>query len=212
MLRFDFPAPIGVRGRQLPVGLFTKVVSKPTQWTPAGASQVDLWALSPDRVTLHLFELKVEGNMPLGILPEALYYTRLLHYVRTCGVDGRIVRGEGELDRILRDERSPIRQISMWLSAPRIHPLLGPRFTEGKGTKIRATPLERLNDAMSIDGVQFSVAPSCGMRTRVGCAGSVTSSGPELSLRVEMTAHAFRWTALQPITSRVREAPERSLS
>src|SRR5689334_1258545 len=79
--------------RQLPVGLFDGTVTKGSAWTPGGKSQGDLWARSSDGKVLHVFELKAAKSIPLGIVPEALYYARILHHVRTGLDDGRTIIG-----------------------------------------------------------------------------------------------------------------------
>jgi hypothetical protein len=106
--------------RQLPLGLFDGAVSRATRWSPGGASQVDLWTRSRDGRTIHLFELKKDDNRKVGIIPEALWYARLLHRVRTRDLDGRDVAGGGPaMDEVRRAER-----IRMWLLVPDIHPLV----------------------------------------------------------------------------------------
>ena len=143
--------PITRFRRQLPVGLFDGEVSKATAWTPGGASQIDLWAQSPDGKILHVFELKAlarngKPNAKVGIIPEALYYSRLLHHVRVGLGDGRRVAGGGEgVDAARKAEK-----IVMWLVAPAYHPLA---FLGGE------TPLEWLNAGMAGDGVEFRVLP-----------------------------------------------------
>lgn len=131
--------------RQLPLGLFDGVVSRDTRWSPGGASQVDLWTRSLDGRTIHLFELKRNDNRKVGIISEALWYARLLHRVRTRGLDGRDVIGGGPaIDEIRRAAR-----IRMWLLAPDLHPLV---HHEGE------SPLTWLRDAMN-DGVTIGVLP-----------------------------------------------------
>lgn len=41
------------------------------------------------RVPVHLFELKIDDNVKLGILPEALWYARLVHRSRIGDFGGR---------------------------------------------------------------------------------------------------------------------------
>lgn len=59
-----------VMARQLPVGLFTGEVSEETRFTTDGA--LDIWAAKEDEI--FLFELKKEGNKPLGIISELMFY------------------------------------------------------------------------------------------------------------------------------------------
>lgn len=136
-----FPEPIAFLGRQLPVGLFDGVVSKRTAWTPGGASQVDLWGPSPDGSVVHLLELKRSGNTQVGILPEALYYARLLHHFRR----GRMQGGAPELAGLRTAER-----LVMWLVAPAYHPLV---HLDGR------SPIAWFNAAMEADGVELRVLP-----------------------------------------------------
>ncbi len=130
--------------RQLPLGLFDGTVSSATRWSPGGASQVDLWARSRDGRTVHLFELKKAGKPKVGILPQALWYARLLHRVRTRDLGGRDVQGGGpEMDMVRRADR-----IVMWLLVQDIHPLL---------LLGDASPLAWLRDAMVGSGVSIGV-------------------------------------------------------
>lgn len=151
-------APIdGIEGfrRQLPVGLFTDdVVSEATRWSPAGKSQVDLWALARDGRTVHLFELKGGTNNKLGILPEAFWYARLLHAVRTGTFGDAVIKGGGAaMDGVRRAER-----VAMWLLVQKAHPLV----RVGKDS-----PLAWLRDAMKPDDVTIGVLPYAWDDTRV---------------------------------------------
>jgi hypothetical protein len=140
-LRKSFPCPISQFRRQLPVGLFKDNVSTATSLTPAKASQVDMWGMSIDGKTAHLVELKASGNTSVGILPEALYYARLLHKVRV----GEFLGGGKELDALRSADR-----IIMWLIAPHYHPLI---YSFG------TTPLIWFNDAMLADAVELRILP-----------------------------------------------------
>ncbi len=132
--------------RQLPVGLFDGVISDDTRWTPGGASQADLWGVSSDGATLHLFELKTRDNTPLGIVPESFYYGRLLHWIRVGLPDGRQIQGEGAgYEAARRAER-----IIVWLIAPRVHPLV---YSRGD------SPLRWLNQALEGSGLEFKILP-----------------------------------------------------
>jgi hypothetical protein len=106
--------------RQLPLGLFDGPVARSNHWTPGGAAQADLWAVSPDRETFHLVELKVEGNASVGVLPELLGYLWLLHRARHGLPDGTQLDGGGRgIDAAREAER-----LLGWIVAPRLHPLL----------------------------------------------------------------------------------------
>lgn len=140
--------PIEPIERQLPVGLFAGRVAKATSWLPHGSSQVDAWAVSADGQTLHLFELKVASNVTLGILPEALSYAWLLHWATEAPPAGPRICGTGAaFERIAKAKR-----VIVWLTAPRLHPLLGP----GPGG---ASPLDRLNHGLAASGVGIAVLP-----------------------------------------------------
>ncbi len=136
--------------RQLPVGLFEQPVSRRTGVAPGNKSQVDLWSLSRDETVLHLFELKIKGNQKVGIIPEALYYARLIGYARVglpCPwgphvlPDGRKGKAPADFSRVQR--------IVMWLTAPDFHPLVW--SAEG-------TPLEWFNRALQSSAIEFRVA------------------------------------------------------
>ena len=142
-----FPVPVVNVRRQLPVGLFNGAVNSASRWTPAGKSQVDLWGWSPDGTTLHLVELKAGDNRPLGVLPEAFYYARLLHYARAGLPDGRTITTTREdLGAALCAAEQP----AMWLIAPAVHPLL---LHGGR------SPLEWLNDGTRKDHVALGIVP-----------------------------------------------------
>ncbi len=147
-LRSDFNArvaPLAAFSRQLPVGLFDGVDGvKPraaAAWTPGRQSQVDLWGISADGTVLHGFELKTAGNRKVGILPEALYYARLLHHVRL----GKINGSGPAIDAVRR-----ARRIVMWLIAPAFHPLV---------LHERRSPLAWLNEGMARDHVELRILP-----------------------------------------------------
>lgn len=64
-------------GRQLPVGLFDRVVSKKTAIFPGGSSAIDLWGVDAKK-RAWIFELKAKGNTTLGIISELLLYANLI--------------------------------------------------------------------------------------------------------------------------------------
>lgn len=132
--------------RQLPVGIFDGAIGKATRWSPGGKSQIDLWALAIDTRTVHLFELKIADNVKLGILPEALWYARLLHRVRTADFGGRAVRGGGQaIDAVRNADR-----IAMWLLTPKLHPLLEHQ---------RRSPLEWFRAGLAGSGLDLGILP-----------------------------------------------------
>jgi hypothetical protein len=132
--------------RQLPVGIFDGAVSKASRWSPGGKSQIDLWTVSTDKRTVHVFELKIADNVKLGILPEALWYSRLLHRIRIGDFGGRAVLGGGEaIDSIRHASR-----IKAWLLVSKLHPLL-----EHEGR----SPLEWFNEALTGSGLELGILP-----------------------------------------------------
>ena len=136
-----FPEPLAALHRQRPVGLVAGRVAAASAWTPGRASQVDLWGCSPDGRVAHLVELKTVKNTHVGILPEALYYARLLHHLRT----GRVAGGGDALASIRGAER-----LVMWWVAPAYHPLV---YLAGR------SPLASLNAGMVADGVELRILP-----------------------------------------------------
>lgn len=138
--------PIETPQDQLPVGLFQGKVSAPTAWTPGGGCAADMWTVTHDGRDLHLFEVKLRGNEPLGVLPEAFYYTRLLAYVRD---DAEIrFRPSG----VGMNAARACARVFMWLSAPKLHPLV---FHPEHGSP----PLRRLGEALAPRQVQLGVLP-----------------------------------------------------
>lgn len=133
-------------GRQLPLGLFDHEVATINEWTPGKGSQIDLWSKDIKGETLHLFELKADNNAHVGIIPQALYYARLMHYVRTGLPNGGAIRGGGDGIEAARKAR----QIVMWLIAPNYHPLV---YSGG------VTPLALLNEALKSQGLEFRIMP-----------------------------------------------------
>lgn len=61
---------------QLPVGLFDGKASDYSPFTPAGNSQIDIWALKGEDFSV--FELKTPINKPLGIISELMFYTNVI--------------------------------------------------------------------------------------------------------------------------------------
>jgi hypothetical protein len=86
------------------------------------------------------------------MLPEAFYYVRLLHYLRTgIGDTEFVTQPSSALDAIRKAER-----LEMWLVAPAYHPLLrSERLPPGN----RRTPIEWLNHGMKDDGVVMRLLP-----------------------------------------------------
>lgn len=121
--------------RQFPLGLFDGEVKSSKAWFPGRGAQIDLWTSSTNGNIFHAFELKKASATPLGILPEAFCYLRLLHYIRQWLSGEHEFIGDWEGLRVLRISE----QMLMWLLVTRLHPLL---FHKGRG------PLEWFNQGM----------------------------------------------------------------
>jgi hypothetical protein len=132
--------------RQFPLGIFDGRISSETRWSPGGKSQIDLWAPSKDGNTVHLFELKKDGNLMVGMLPQALWYARLLHRIRVGDFGGKSVAEGGANMEIVRKAK----RLRMWLLAPKVHPLL---LHEGR------SPLEWLQSGLAGSGLDFGILP-----------------------------------------------------
>lgn len=68
-----------VANHQLPVGLFYKTVSSKTEYarTSRGLSQIDLWSLDNDVLTV--YELKNDVNISVGIVSEVQFYANVIN-------------------------------------------------------------------------------------------------------------------------------------
>jgi hypothetical protein len=108
--------------RQIPVGLFTRDVPMARHAIfPGGAGAIDLAALGDDR--LWLFELKADGNMPLGTLSEILFYTAVMRDLCTGAI--RPARAAAVTpDKLTAPAMAAARRITGVMLAPRLHPLL----------------------------------------------------------------------------------------
>lgn len=69
---------LAVADHQLPVGLFNKKVSSKPEFarTSRGLSQVDLWSLDKDVLTI--YELKNDVNIAVGIVSEVQFYANVM--------------------------------------------------------------------------------------------------------------------------------------
>jgi hypothetical protein len=114
--------------RQLPVGIFDGAISSASRWSPGGKCQIDLWALAVDKRTVHLFELKIDDNVKLGILPKALWYARFVHRIRIGDFGGKAVIGGGEaFDAIRNADRRDVAACLQTASAARASRKVTPR-------------------------------------------------------------------------------------
>lgn len=140
--------------RQMPVGLFEGEVRSDEEhrWTPGGKSAIDMWALSESKRVMHLFELKVDGNAKVGIIPEALYYASLLSHVR----DNDALAFDETKSQGLRAVREHKPRIVMWLVAPNFHPLVVGSGRSGE----RVSPLDALNRSLGAKSrAEFRILP-----------------------------------------------------
>lgn len=62
--------------QQLPVGIFDEIICNSNSIMPGGKGQIDIWAIS--NKTLHIFELKVDGNEKIGIISELMFYVNIM--------------------------------------------------------------------------------------------------------------------------------------
>lgn len=108
--------------RQIPVGLFTHDVPKARHAIfPGGAGAIDLAAIGDER--LWLFELKAEGNLPVGTLSELLFYTAVMRDL-CMGVIKPARGAEISRDSLTAPAIALSRHITGVMLAPRLHPLL----------------------------------------------------------------------------------------
>lgn len=61
---------------QLPVGLFYIEKNKANERTPRQASQIDLWSINGDKISV--YELKKDGNKMVGIISELMFYANVI--------------------------------------------------------------------------------------------------------------------------------------
>jgi hypothetical protein len=103
--------------RQLLVGVFYKPVKNKTRILPQNKSAIDIWGISKNNELL-LFELKIDGYKPLGIITELYFY---------CCVMRRFQKGQFKyekndvpnIDRIAKTIN-----IKAYFLAPELHPLI----------------------------------------------------------------------------------------
>lgn len=140
---------------QFPVGLFDGTVITDNQWTIARTSEIDLWGISEDGKTLHLFELKVDNNKKVGILPESFYYAKILGYMR----ESFPIAGKSPISCNNKDWEGfkaarNAKIIIMWLIAPEneYHPFVLNRDS---------SPLQKFNESLEAAGVgiEFRILP-----------------------------------------------------
>ena len=101
---------IELSDHQLPVGLFRKEVNSKNNFTPRGASQIDIWQLEND--VMRIFELKDETNNKIGIISELLFYANTISL---------LVKGKIRFPDSLKLEKNNYRHIQELSSAIEHH-------------------------------------------------------------------------------------------
>lgn len=133
-----------VTDEQLPVGLFKdNLVKKETTLTPRGASQIDLWQLYGN--TMHIYELKKEGNESIGIISELMFYVCTIRNI----IDGLISYPDFNKEKDFRNfmafaiavENKEVRNVTGYFTAPKLHPLI-------ESLQLKSTIKRLLNDNM----------------------------------------------------------------
>ena len=61
---------------QLPLGLFYSVKNSNNERTPRQGSQIDLWTMTGDTITI--YELKDDNNRKVGIISELMFYVNVM--------------------------------------------------------------------------------------------------------------------------------------
>lgn len=120
--------------RQLPVGLFTGVVSEKTRFTTDGA--LDVWAVRKDE--LSIYELKkTKDSKPLGIISELMFYAHVISDIMRHRIN---YKSTPELEKSKRYrafgkfyelyEKQSVRKIHAILLADELHTLITPKLIE----------------------------------------------------------------------------------
>ena len=138
--------PVEPLRNQLPVGMYSGEVNRDTGWTPAGKTAVAMWTRTRDRQVVHLFQLEATPRGKVGTLAEALYYARMLSYVR----DRSLIEFAPTADGLSAVRGA--KHLKMWLAGPAPHPLL---WHPEHGS----APLDALNAALLKHHVTIGVMP-----------------------------------------------------
>lgn len=142
----DLDGPIEPLRNQLPVGLYSEEVNRDTAWTPAGKTAVAMWTRTRDRKVVHLFEVRATNKGAVGTLAQALYYARMLSYVR----DRRSIDFAPRADGLSAVRNA--KDVKMWIAEPRPHPLV---WHPEHGS----APLDAFNAALARSRVTLGVMP-----------------------------------------------------
>lgn len=118
---------------QLPVGIFKGKKSSQTYYFTGGHSAIDLWGLSDDESTLHIFELKYKlkyKNKMVGIITELLFYMCLMDDLVSPNtrltpeqnyIIGKDARGCDRLYDIIKSESRKINNINGYFLYDELH-------------------------------------------------------------------------------------------
>ncbi|MEI7525442.1 MAG: hypothetical protein WCJ95_13975 [Mariniphaga sp.] len=104
--------------RQLPVGIFTKPVSKLTSIFPRNKSAIDIWGISIANELL-LFELKADNNNKVGIITELYFYSCIMKRVQSGLFKHELTKLDLDMDMIAKSKG-----IIAYLFAPELHLLI----------------------------------------------------------------------------------------
>ena len=111
--------------RQLPVGVFEKIVSKNTSIFTGGKSAIDIWGFNKSN-ELIVFELKAENNEKVGIISELYFYVCVLQMLRK-----KIFKHEKYLDKHKHLLEIPAtKKIKGYFLSPTLHPLVDRKMIE----------------------------------------------------------------------------------
>lgn len=105
----------GALQRQLPMGVFDSKVTKGKAIFTGGKSAADLWAVSKDKTTLNLFELKAGENRQVGVISELFFYAMVL-----SDEQRKIMKREGPEGDLIKQTT----QLNAVILAPDLHPLI----------------------------------------------------------------------------------------
>ena len=112
--------------RQFPVGVFDGEPTRDGRIFAGGKSAVDLIGLDADKA-LHLFELKVDGNISVGAVSELSFYAMVIHDLKA----GRIAFSQkkvGARMSLTKDDVRGAQSIHAKLFANDFHPLITPEM------------------------------------------------------------------------------------
>ncbi|MBD5239422.1 MAG: hypothetical protein HDS64_06590 [Bacteroidales bacterium] len=115
-----------ITDEQLPAGLFKGIVKTEATITPRGASQIDLWQLYDH--TMHIYELKKEGNESIGIISELMFYVCTIRNI----IDGFISYPDISKEKDFRSfmafaiavKNKELRNVTGYFTAPKLHSLI----------------------------------------------------------------------------------------